>query len=416
MNKEHSHKDPAISVCMPMYNASLHLWECIDSILGQSFGNFELLIADDGSTDSSVRIVQSYDDPRIRLFRLEHDYIHTCNYLLHQARGKYIARMDADDVMCPDRLQIEFDYMEEHPEVDIVGGRLNYIGQPPTAGDGKPVEVTAMMLRRGSVLAHPTVMLRRERLMACRLEYQREYIYAEDYNLWADAVIAGLRIVDLPEVLVNYRFSENQVTYKYNKEQAANARKVQLKLLRHLDAARNKEDERCPEVAEPLPGNRLTLIIPFLNEGSEVRNTLHSIRECAADRVEVIVINDASDDGIDYASEVRPFRVSYLVNKHRKGVAGCRDWGISLCRTPFFLLLDAHMRFYDGRWPERLVSLLEADDRVLLCCQTRFLEKDGEGVVRLCEECATTYGAVTPFEQNQYWPDIKWNYRERCPG
>lgn len=79
------HPPLPISVCMPMYNASAHLWECIDSILEQSFSDFELLIADDGSVDSSIRIVQAYSDPRIRLFRLGHDYIHTCNFLLSQA-------------------------------------------------------------------------------------------------------------------------------------------------------------------------------------------------------------------------------------------------------------------------------------------------------------------------------------------
>ncbi|EJW91688.1 glycosyltransferase, partial [gut metagenome] len=97
-----------ISVCMPMYNASRYLRECIDSILIQTFTDFELLIVDDGSEDDSVAIVESYTDSRIRLIRNRHDYIGSLNLLLKEARGKYIARMDADDVMLPYRLKAQW--------------------------------------------------------------------------------------------------------------------------------------------------------------------------------------------------------------------------------------------------------------------------------------------------------------------
>ena len=105
-------KPPAISVCMPMYNAALHLQECLDSILSQTFGDFELLIVDDGSTDESVAIAEACSDPRVRLIKNEHDYIASLNLLLAEAKGKYIARMDADDVMMPYRLEVQYGYME----------------------------------------------------------------------------------------------------------------------------------------------------------------------------------------------------------------------------------------------------------------------------------------------------------------
>lgn len=89
----------SISVCMPVYNASRYLRDCIDSILSQSFTDFELLIVDDGSTDDSVEIIRSYSDSHIRLIENKHDYIGSLNLLLQEARGKYIARMDADDVI-----------------------------------------------------------------------------------------------------------------------------------------------------------------------------------------------------------------------------------------------------------------------------------------------------------------------------
>ena len=107
-----NNRNPVISVCMSMYNASKYLRECIDSVLAQTFKNFEFLIVDDGSTDNSVEIVKSYNDSRIRLLCNKHDYIESLNLLLKEAQGKYIARMDADDVMQYNRLSIQYEYLQ----------------------------------------------------------------------------------------------------------------------------------------------------------------------------------------------------------------------------------------------------------------------------------------------------------------
>lgn len=102
------HIPPEISVVMPMYNAAPYLRACIDSVLSQSFKDFEFVIVDDGSTDDSVRIVESYNDSRVRLIKNEHDFIGTCNTYLKEAVGKYLVRMDADDVMPKDRLERQY--------------------------------------------------------------------------------------------------------------------------------------------------------------------------------------------------------------------------------------------------------------------------------------------------------------------
>ena len=112
-----------------MYNAALFIKNCIDSVLAQSFHDFELLIVDDESTDNSCDIVNSIRDNRVRLIRNKHDYVGSLNMLLDEARGKYIARMDADDVMYPNRLAIQCEYMENHPNVDVVGGRMTAFKQ-----------------------------------------------------------------------------------------------------------------------------------------------------------------------------------------------------------------------------------------------------------------------------------------------
>lgn len=105
---------------MNMHNAAPYLRECVDSILAQTFDDFELIIVDDGSIDSSADIIRSYSDSRIHLISRSHDFISSLNTLLDHARGAYIARMDADDIMHPNRLQVQYDYLEAHPEVVAV--------------------------------------------------------------------------------------------------------------------------------------------------------------------------------------------------------------------------------------------------------------------------------------------------------
>lgn len=125
--------------------------------------------------------------------------------------------------------------------------------------------------------------------------------------------------------------------------------------------------------------NELTVIIPFLNEGVEVENTLISLLQHSEKNIRVLILNDASDDGFDYQKALSPYEVTYIENKERMGVAASRDLGISLCETDFFLLLDAHMRFYDSNWIGRILEELKNDSKSLLCCQTRALRVvDGE--------------------------------------
>lgn len=412
---------PLVSVCMAMYNASLYIRECVDSVLAQSFKDFEFLIVDDGSDDDSVSIVRSYDDPRIRLIENKHDYIGSLNMLLEQARGKYIARMDADDVMRLDRLLVQYAYLERHRDVDIVCGEIHFIGRDTCpASTNKESDITLDSMAGGNVIAHPTVMLRTQIIHEKKLRYDRDYIYAEDYNLWVDALVANLHIVKLPLFLTDYRLSEGQMTNKKWTQQQAATEKVLDKVYRVLyppvignaDVLAGLDARIKPAVNN----NKLTVIIPFLNEREEVVNTLKSIRDHAGDRVEIIIIDDCSDDGWSYEELASPYDVSYIRNEKRKGVAASRDLGVALCRTPYFLLLDAHMRFYDGKWPERLVSLLEKDDRVLLCCQSRFLKKDADGRVVHNAECPDVYGAFSTFRVDKYWPDIEWNQQEQQPG
>lgn len=220
---------PSVSVCMPCYNDALYLNESVDSILAQSLRDFELLIVDDGSTDDCVRIIQSYKDPRIRLLRNNHDFIGSLNLLLEEARGKYIARMDADDMMLPDRLLIQFNYLETHPDLDILGGGMEYFGSQE--GVFLPLVRERRLrledFREMNMVAHPTVMIRRDALTRCPLKYEQEYMYAEDYKLWITALQGGLSVDNLRTILLRYRISPKQNSSRFHIRQKAVVKQLQ---------------------------------------------------------------------------------------------------------------------------------------------------------------------------------------------
>lgn len=159
---------------------------------------------------------------------------------------------------------------------------------------------------------------------------------------------------------------------------------------------------------------KLTVIIPFLNEGEEVRNTVESLLKHGGRQVEIILINDASTDGYDYKSVAQEFGVSYVEHTERRGVAASRDEGVESCRTPYFLLLDGHMRFYDELWIERIVGELEGDDRQLLCCQTKVLKKGEQGIYEEKKK-NVAQGAKITFCEDEKVMEATWQLTEDQP-
>jgi glycosyltransferase involved in cell wall biosynthesis len=121
----------------------------------------------------------------------------------------------------------------------------------------------------------------------------------------------------------------------------------------------------------------LTVIIPFLNEGIEVYNTVKNLRENADEKFDIVLLNDASSDGFDYKQIAIDFQAQYIEHAERKGVAASRDEGIDRCKTECFLLLDAHMRVYQKDWVSIIVEAIQKDSRALFCCKTIMLDKTG---------------------------------------
>jgi len=160
-----------------------------------------------------------------------------------------------------------------------------------------------------------------------------------------------------------------------------------------------------------MSNKKLTVIIPFLNENQEVENTLESIKAHLNDPIEIILINDASDDSFDYKTVAEKYGAVYIENTERMGVAASRDLGVKVCQTPYFLLLDAHMRFYDSSWTQRIIEELEKDHRALLCCQTKILRVENDIVVEH-NGGLPSYGAYFELDSKQGLIEPCWAMQE----
>lgn len=209
---------PAISVLMSVYNGEAYLAEAIESILAQSFADFEFIIVNDGSTDGSGDIIRRYTDTRIRLLEQPNSgLIVALNRGVAEAQGKYIARMDADDIALPGRLALQYAHLEAHPEIGVLGGSISIMDAEGnrTRDSAYPqghAEMAAFIVK-GSPLAHPAVMMRTD-LVKKLGGYRAAYRHAEDYDLWL-RVFEHSRIDNLPDIVLRYRQHANNVSFKH---------------------------------------------------------------------------------------------------------------------------------------------------------------------------------------------------------
>jgi glycosyltransferase involved in cell wall biosynthesis len=207
---------------MPVYNGAKYVEEAIRSILAQTFHDFEFLIINDGSTDNSEEIILSFTDPRIRYIKNETNLklIATLNKGLKLARGKYIARMDADDISLPDRLQLQVDFMEEHTEVGVCGSFIKNIG----AENNTVLFLTShneITFRQifSTYIRHPTALIRKQVLIDNNIEYRFEYPHVEDHRFWIDISLHS-KLAILPKVLLHYRIHSENISVTQQATQA----------------------------------------------------------------------------------------------------------------------------------------------------------------------------------------------------
>jgi glycosyltransferase involved in cell wall biosynthesis len=399
--------EPLISVIMPVYNAAGFLQESIDSILNQTFTDFELLIIDDGSVDNSREIIRSYTDNRIILIENRHDFIASLNTGLERAKGTYIARMDADDQMHPERFEIQLRYMEEHPDITVCGSWMqmfNDKGAFQTARQyegyiGNPL----LNLLSNCIMFHPTTMMRKAFLIKHNLKYEY-YLHAEDYKLWFEVAKKGGVFYTIPQMLLYYRISDGQVSSAHREEQKATSWQIKLEIADYLVS---KDMDVNPDIrifydgllamknkslidseyvistikkiltkvmnkmeinvsdkmffqtthsafhtsmridASPL----LSVIMPVYNGEKYVSEAIKSIVNQTFVDFEFIIIDDGSTDGTaSIIKNIQDPRIIVLTNNCRKGNYYSRNRGLNISNGNYVCVMDAD----DLSVPERL--------------------------------------------------------------
>lgn len=217
---------PLLSVVMAVYNGEAFVRDAIDSILKQTYQNFEFIIINDASTDSTPDILKSYNDPRIVILTNDTNRFlpYSLNRGIDASKGKYIVRMDADDTSMPERLQLQLDYMEGHPEVGIAGTRAYTFGAHKGKITYKPddVDIKIEMLSNCHMV-HPTLIIRKSMLDEHDLRFNPDYRKNQDYKFFIDA-IDKTKFGNLTAFLLNYRTTAENLQRKVHNQDSNNAR------------------------------------------------------------------------------------------------------------------------------------------------------------------------------------------------
>jgi glycosyltransferase involved in cell wall biosynthesis len=220
-------KEPiVVSVIMPVFNAEKYLSTAIDSILNQTFKSFEFLIFNDGSNDNTHSIIQKYQDKRIKYIKNETNLgiVNALNHCFNISVGKYLIRMDSDDIADKKRIEIQVDYMEKNRDVGVSGSFLKIIDSFEIVKKPLTDEQIRWWFFKGCPFAHPTVIIRTEVIKRYNLNYREEYRVAEDYDLWW-RVAKITKLSNISDKLLSYRVHLEQ-------ESTANFLKQREKLLK----------------------------------------------------------------------------------------------------------------------------------------------------------------------------------------
>ena len=232
---------PTISVIMSVFNEETrekYLREAINSILNQTFTDFEFLIINDGSTDRTAEILQSYDEPRIKIINNEKNMglTKSLNNGLGMARGEYIARMDADDISMPERLNVQYNYMEDDINLAICASSYEQINEK---GNTMKIikgylgcEHLYYFLTFANLVAHPSIMFKKS--VALQVNgYDDKLIRAQDYDLWYRISRVG-KVIQIDEVLFKLRLHQESLSSKYRNTQKNIARSVALRNINQI--------------------------------------------------------------------------------------------------------------------------------------------------------------------------------------
>lgn len=231
---------PLISVVLPVYNVEKYIRECLQSIFDQTIQDFEIIIIDDCSTDNTLNEINFFKDNRIKIMKKSQNkgLIDSLNQGLITARGKYVARMDGDDVCLPKRFEKQLDFLEKNPAVILCGTAIKIIGDCrlivfPEFNE----EIKAKFLLRNCI-AHPTVMFRKSVILKNNIVYDVDMKHTEDYALWVKLLSYG-RLHNLQDCLLSYRIHEKQVSTQFKETQLLGDINIKFSLFKKLEYNQN---------------------------------------------------------------------------------------------------------------------------------------------------------------------------------
>lgn len=214
-----------VSVIMPVYNAEKYIAEAVNSILNQTYPYFELLIVDDCGNDSSMDIVKQYKDSRIKILYndMNRGIAYSRNRALKESKGKYIAIMDDDDFAYPQRFEKQVSYLEEHIEMDVLGGAVEAVD-----GEGKKIRQAAETLKNPlyikvnflfrCIFHNSEVMFRKRLIEKNHISYCNNCYGMEDFRFWIECSKVG-KMTNLPDLIVQHRYHEETETFRVKKEE-----------------------------------------------------------------------------------------------------------------------------------------------------------------------------------------------------
>jgi O-antigen biosynthesis protein len=378
--------EPRVSVVMSVHNGEKHLKSAVESILTQSFLNYEFVIVDDGSTDTTPSILRSFTDPRIVVLtnRKNLGLTASLNRAIASARGTYIARMDADDLSAPDRFVRQVAFLDHHPNVAVVGSAYYTINDEDTVTGIIDVLTEPAEIRNGlprqNWFGHGSVMMRRTCLEAVG-GYDKRFRYAQDYDLFL-RLSERFDLANIPAPLYSWRDSAAGISRSRQAEQQ-----------RFADLARNtamsRRNAHSSSEATPMKDTPLvSVIVPTHNRPEMLATAIASILSQSMQSFEIIVVNDA---GTDVTPVLRKFKrqenIRHIVHDSNRGLAAARNTGIRAARGKYIAYLDDDDTFYPNHL-ETLTGFLESNDyRVAYTDANRALQhKSGDGFVTVKRE------------------------------
>ncbi|MCL1955862.1 MAG: glycosyltransferase [Fibromonadales bacterium] len=265
---------PFVSVIMPVRNCKRFVANAVNSILSQTYANFEFIIINDGSTDETPQILEGYNDSRIQIIKNSKNLgiSESLNLGISHSKGELIARMDADDFSLPGRLEAQVKFMQEHPEVGVLGTQISIMNFT-----GKIMDISNYPAKSEDILyffpvgcpvAHPTVMVRKNIL--AEYPYSTTALYGEDYELWS-RLIHVTKFANLEKIFLNYRVWKGQVSSAKKNLQHLNSLKISSDFLKNLGVA-----EPIQRKAEIL---YLSSIKPKISEINSTFIEIHNLEE-----------------------------------------------------------------------------------------------------------------------------------------